>query len=110
PADSYLAPAPGEASSNSPGGGAPAGPAIVNVGPRFDELYPAVRNAAVTNLGDAAAGAAVDAKWWRERGQADALKAGDVSHFLADVDFAKLAAGTRDDSGVPTAGPINRIL
>jgi hypothetical protein len=33
-----------------------------------------------------------------------------VTAFAAEVDFGKLAAGTTDDSGVPTTGPMNRIL
>jgi pimeloyl-ACP methyl ester carboxylesterase len=33
-----------------------------------------------------------------------------VSPFSADVDFGKLAAKARDDSGVPRTGPIDRIL
>jgi hypothetical protein len=61
-------------------------------------------------IGDAAAGAAVDGAWWRERAQADALRVGDISRFHAEVDFGKLAAGADDDSGVPKAGPMNRIF
>src|SRR5205823_12236544 len=39
-AGSYLAPAPGQATADTPGGGgAPSGAAIVNVGPRFDEPW-----------------------------------------------------------------------
>ena len=51
-----------------------------------------------------------DGAWWRERAQGDALATGDVGAFFAEVDFAKLAAGTRDDSGVPKDGHLNRIL
>src|SRR5207253_1347257 len=65
---------------------------------------------ASAELLDAAAGGAVQAAWWRERAQADALRLGGVSGFSADVDFAKLAAGADDDSGVPKTGPIDRIL
>ncbi len=42
--------------------------------------------------------------------QARALTLGDVSPFSADVDFAKLRAGTTDDSAVPTSGSIDRIF
>lgn len=48
--------------------------------------------------------------WWRDREQAAALAAGDISEFDADVDFGKLAANVTDDSGVPATGPFDRIL
>ena len=50
-----------------------------------------------------------DPTWWRDRRQGSALRTGDLSSFRADVDFGKLAAGTNDESGVPTKGSINRI-
>lgn len=104
----YLAP--GERPSETQPGGGP-GPAIVNVGPRFDEPWPDVDNpAGPYSMGDAAAGGVVQAAWWRERKQADALRLGDVSAFSAEIDFAKLAAGTDDDSGIPRSGYMSRIL
>src|SRR4051794_17741112 len=109
-ANAYLAPGGGSAGADTPGGAAPTGAAIVNVGPRFNEPLPDVRQVPTLTLADAAAGGMVQAAWWRERAQADALRLGDVSGFSADVDFAKLAAGTDDDSGVPKTGPIDRIL
>jgi hypothetical protein len=110
-AGSYLAPAGGSATADTPGGGgAPSNAAIVNVGPRLNEPYPDAANPPSATLADSAAAAAVAARWWRERNQADALRLGDVSQFHADVDFAKLAAGTDDESGVPKTGPIDRIL
>ncbi|MEA2271726.1 MAG: hypothetical protein QOI98_434, partial [Solirubrobacteraceae bacterium] len=110
-AGSYLAPAAGSATQSTPGGAAPTRAAIVNVGPRFSEAFPEVSQyGAGVTIGDAAVGGTVQSAWWRERGQADALRLGDVSAFHADVDFAKLAAGTEDDSAVPKTGPINRIL
>src|SRR5262249_50198980 len=63
-----------------------------------------------STFADGAVTVKADAAWWRERAQADALEAGDVSAFAADVDFAKLAAGARDDGGVPRTGWIDRIL
>ena len=53
--------------------------------------------------------------WWRDRAQGTALANGDLSPFHADVDFAKLDAGVTDDmhgkpQGVPTSGPMDRIL
>jgi hypothetical protein len=110
PANAYLAPAPGGATASTPGGAAPSRAAIVNVGPRFDEPLPQAGSATAYTLGDAAVEAAAKASWWRELAQAGALRTGDVSAFSADVDFAKLAAGTFDDSGVPKTGPIDRIL
>jgi len=47
---------------------------------------------------------------WRECSQASALAANDISAFHDDVDFAKLAAGSTDMSGVPVTGPIDRIF
>ena len=109
-AGGYLKPA-AEATATRPGGAAPSGAALFNVGPRFDEPHPRPSEfGAGYTIGDAAAGAAVQAAWWRERVQADALRIGDVTPLAAEVDFAKLAAGTDDDSGVPKTGPMNRIL
>lgn len=91
----YLTPAP-RASATQPGGAAPSGAALFNVAFRFDEPMPDVNQAgAGATIGDAAAGAAVQAAWWRERAQADALTVGDVSRFGVDVSFAKLAPRTR---------------
>lgn len=109
-AGGYLKPA-AEATATRPGGATPQGVALFNVGPRFAEPLPKVSEfGAGYTIGDAAAGAAVQASWWREKAQADALRLGDVSGFSAEVDFAKLAARSNDDSGVPSTGPMNRIL
>jgi hypothetical protein len=109
--NSYLAPSIGEATATTPGGGSPLGAAIVNVGPRLDEPMPAITEPYPPfTIGDAAAGGMVQAHWWRERAQADALLLGDVSGFVAQVDFGKLAVGVDDDSAVPKTGPLNRIL
>jgi hypothetical protein len=107
----YLKPSPGPHSATAPGGGAPTGAAIVNVGPRFDEPWPDVRllNGGVT-IADAAAGAAVEAAWWRDRQQSEQLALGDVSPFFANVDFGKLAARADDDGGVPKTGVLDRIM
>ena len=109
-AGSYLAPAHGSATATTPGGATPTAAAIVNVGPRLNEPYPDEAHPSTFTLADSAVGAAVQARWWRERAQADALRLGDVSPFFANVNFAKLAARVNDDSGVPKTGPINRIL
>ena len=91
----YLAPA-ASRSTSVPGGAAPGAPALFNVAFRTDEPLPDVSNAfAGVTIGDSAAGAKVDATWWRERAQAAALAAGDISSFSAQVDFAKLGAKVR---------------
>ena len=109
-AGSYLAPGP-RRSATSPGGAAPSRAALYNVAFRFEEPMPDVDNPAVGwTIADAAAGAAVQATWWREKAQAEALRLGDISAFFAEVDFAKLADGADDDSQVPKSGPMNRIL
>jgi pimeloyl-ACP methyl ester carboxylesterase len=103
----YLAPQPGPASATTPGGGSPRGVAIVNVGPRFNEPMPTFAGA---TMADTAVGGLALAPWWRDRQQSEQLTQGDVTPFAADVDFGKLARGVRDDSGIPTSGPMNRIL
>jgi pimeloyl-ACP methyl ester carboxylesterase len=111
--NAYLAPSPGAPSETAPGGGSPAGTAIVNVGPRTnkqeDMPQPSQYGGGAT-IGDAAAGAAVQGAWWREKQQATALTTGDVSAFSAEVDFGRLLKGTDDDSGVPKTGALDRIL
>ena len=87
----YLVPG-ARATATNPGGAGPSGAALFNVAFRFDEPMPDVRQAGLgVTVADAAAGAAVQAAWWRERAQADALALGDVSRFFTLVDFAKLA-------------------
>jgi hypothetical protein len=110
-AGAYLRPSGSEATAARPGGAAPSGSALFNVGPRFDEPLPDVSQyGAGYTIGDAAVGAAVQAAWWREYAQANALRTGDAGPFFAVVDFDKLARGVHDDSTVPTTGPLNRIL
>ncbi|MFL5868034.1 MAG: glucodextranase DOMON-like domain-containing protein, partial [Thermoleophilaceae bacterium] len=110
-AGSYLAPQVGPASSTRPGGGAASGAALFNLAFRFDEPLPKINSPGVANtIAEGSVGEAKDATWWRERAQAEALASGDVSHFFANVDFAKLAARTDDDSRVPKSGPMDRIL
>ncbi len=53
--------------------------------------------------------AIVNAAWWRDRAQGNALAAGDISEFFATVDFDKLARRVRDDSAVPKTGAMDRI-
>ena len=47
---------------------------------------------------------------WRDCLQAAALASNDISSLHEDVDFAKLAGGVTDRSGVPVTGSIDRIL
>jgi hypothetical protein len=96
----YRVPGPAR-SATAPGGGTGAGAAFFNVAFRAAEPLPEIANAAAT---------AATPAWWRDRAQAEALAAGDISAFHADVDFAKLAAGAGDERGVPRTGVLDRIL
>ena len=109
-AQQYLQPSV-TASATQPGGAAPSMAALFNLAFRYHEPFPdyTVLGAALTTV-DAAAAAIVEAKWWREFDQAAALQLGDVSAFFAEVDFAKLAARTSDESAVPSTGPLVRIF
>lgn len=105
--DSYLRPALGSATAATPGGGNALGTAIVNVGPRRHEPWPLIAGA---TMADTAVGVQATSAFWRERQQATSLAIGDVSPFTAAVDFGKLHDRVSDATGVPTTGPINRIL
>ena len=109
-AGTYLQPASGTATETTPGGASPNGAALFNVAFRASEPMPEMQPGVGRTFGDAAAGAKAQGHWWRERAQADALRAGDVSAFFADVDFGKLRSGTTDEAGVPKSGHMNRIL
>jgi hypothetical protein len=58
----------------------------------------------------AESGAITNPAWWRDQQQGAALAAGDISPLFANVDFAKLTAGTTDNSQIPLSGPMDRIL
>jgi hypothetical protein len=105
-AKAYIQPA-NEATQTQPGGaGGLSDPtALFNVAFRFDEPLPIVNDPS----------ALVDTAWWREKAQGAALADNDISPFFAQVDFKKLRKRTTDrmkdePTGVPTTGPINRIL
>jgi hypothetical protein len=51
-----------------------------------------------------------DPAWWRDRDQGNALATGSLKPFHAKVDFGKLEAGVTNNRGVPTSGPMDRIL
>jgi predicted esterase len=91
------------ADATHPGGAgtATSPPAFFNVAFRTAEPLPSVT---------AGLGAVADAAWWRDQSQGTALAAGDISPFFANVSFAKLAKEVTDNSGVPTTGPIDRIV
>ncbi|HEX8084187.1 MAG TPA: hypothetical protein VF529_07840 [Solirubrobacteraceae bacterium] len=109
--DAYLAPNPGRASATTPGGGSPSESGLFNLAFRTNEPIPKISEPGAANtIVEGGAGVKADGSWWRERAQGDALATGDVSAFFAEVDFAKLAAGADDDSGVPRDGHLNRIL
>jgi putative esterase len=101
----YLAPGPG-ATATAPGGaGGLATPsALFNVAFRAQEPFQGPDFSVLT-----------DATWWRDRLQAQALSANDISRFSVQVDFGKLGARVDDDmpgqlGGVPQNGPMDRIL
>ena len=96
----YLLPAP-TADETTPGGGASGAPAaFFNVAFRRDEPFPAP-----TDNADAI----INAAWWRDRAQGNALAGGDISQFFAKVRFGKLARRVRDNRRVPKTGPMDRI-
>ncbi|HWF53339.1 MAG TPA: hypothetical protein VG223_01865 [Solirubrobacteraceae bacterium] len=91
------------ATATMPGGGGlalhPA--AFFNVAFRTGEPMPSVEQSTT---------AVLDASWWREKEQGAALAAGNISDLYAEVDFAKLWKKVTDNSGIPTTGPIDRIM
>jgi hypothetical protein len=106
----YLKPA-AIASAATPGGTGPGGAALFNLAFRHDEPMTDLSMYGLgVSMADAAAGGILQARFWRERQQADALASGDVSTDVDIVDFAKLAAKTDDESAVPQTGPMDRIF
>ena len=101
-ANAYLKPA-ANSNETTPGGasGLATPPAFFNVAFRRNDQEPQPPHASPELL--------TDPSWWRDRAQAEALEAGDITPFRAEVDFGKLAAGTNDDGGVPQTGALNRI-
>jgi len=105
---SYLLPG-AVASATQPGGAGTDStpPAFFDVAFRFNSQEPVP---STPNPGNEA-----NPAYWRESAQAQALAAGDISRFHAEVDFAKLKAKTEDDmdgqpTGVPVSGVFDRIL
>ncbi|MCW2990262.1 MAG: putative penicillin acylase, partial [Solirubrobacterales bacterium] len=106
----YLTPGP-SASATAPGGAAPSGAALFNMAFRTNEPVPHIYDPGTANtIAEGHVGVVQDAAYWRERRQADLLASGDVTPLSARVNFAKLAKGADDESGVPQAGHIDRIF
>jgi hypothetical protein len=105
---SYLLPGAVAGPSVPGGAGAEtAPPAFFDVGFRFNAQEPLP--------GTPGPSTQTSPAWWRESAQAQALAAGDISRFHAEVDFAKLKAKANDDmpgtaTGVPQTGVFDRIL
>jgi hypothetical protein len=109
-ANRYLKPGP-VASAGQPGGAATDGAALFNMAFRRNEPVPKIYQPGIANtIVEGGVLVAQDASWWRERRQADVLASGDVSAFSADIDFAKLAAASNDESAVPHTGHFDRIM
>ena len=103
-AGAYLLPQQSQDATHPGGaGGAIAPAAFFNVGFRTNAQEPMPKPSDVAST-------ASTPSWWRDQAQGAALAAGDISPFHADVDFGKLAAGITDNSGVPSTGPMDRIL
>ncbi len=106
--NSYLLPTTTRSATQPGGAGAVANPpAFFDVAFRFNSQEPLP--------GKPGAETSANPAWWREAAQAQALAAGDISSFHAEVDFAKLHAKTNDDmpgapTGVPQTGVFDRIL
>jgi pimeloyl-ACP methyl ester carboxylesterase len=104
----YLLPA-AERTETQPGGAGSAAnpPAFYDVAFRFNSQEPVPG----TPENESSANPA----WWRERAQAEALAAGDISQFHVVVDFRKLKGSktieqANTPTGIPTTGAFDRIL
>lgn len=108
-ANTYLVPG-ATASTTKPGGASSTKAAIFNLAFRTDEPLADLSAGSFNNTTDGPPAVKQGAQFWRERGQADVLRTGDVSSLSADVDFAKLAGLVVDDTAVPKTGHIDRIF
>lgn len=100
--DRYLIPQVAADATHPGGAGALVAPsAFFNVAFRTHEPLPDVSHPVSV---------VTDPAWWRDHDQGHALAAGDISPFFAEVDFGRLEAGVDDESGVPTSGPMDRIV
>ena len=108
-ANAYLIPGTA-ADATTPGGaqGLSNPTAFFNVAFRYPEPWPDLSV-------DGGVDAVTNPAWWRDKAQAAALAAGDLTKFHANVDFGKLARGKSDlgrskQWGVPRSGPMDRIF
>ena len=109
-AGTYLQPG-ASATATTPGGEPGGGPALFNMAFRTDEPVPHISYPGIANsIVEGHVAVEEDGSYWRERRQGDVLASRDVTPFSASVDFAKLAAGVDDESGVPQTGHIDRIF
>ena len=120
-AGAYVTPE-GSPSATRPGGrGAlPAPPAFFDVAFRFEQSDDAAGPKAFEEplpslSANSGTQSVADPRFWRDKAQAAALNAGDISPFFAEVDFGRLLDGASDEMadqprGVPTVGVFNRIL
>ncbi len=106
--NSYLLPG-FEASTTKPGGAGelPDPPAFFDVAFRFNDQEPVP--------GTPGPETTANPRWWREAAQSQALAAGEISEFHAEVNFAKLLAKEDDEmanepTGVPKTGYFDRIM
>jgi hypothetical protein len=105
--DRYLTPGDSSSASQPGGAGGLTNPtAFFNAAFRYDEpwQHPYPPDSVFSNPA-----------WWRDREQGADLKAGTLTPFHARVDFGKLEDGVDDEltgrrDGVPTRGPMDRIL
>lgn len=106
----YLVPG-ATATATTPGGAAPSRAALFDLAFRGNEPFPDWQLMGLTwTMGDSAAMEKVTPCFWRECDQAQALAAGDVSSFYADVDFGKLLSRQTDTTGIPQSGAMDRIF
>ena len=120
-AGEYLTPE-GSRTATRPGGRGPlpAPPAFFDVAFRFEQADdgadPAPYEEPMPSLSaDNGSQSLSDPRFWRDKAQAAALNAGDISPFFSEVDFGRLLDGAGDEMadrprGVPTVGAFNRIL
>jgi hypothetical protein len=103
-ANKYLVPQAASTATTPGGAGGLTNPAaFFNVAFRSAEPSPVMGATGLVQTGD-------DPAWWRDRAQAVALTAGDISNLYAAVDFGKLVHRVTDESNVPQTGAMDRIL
>jgi len=98
----YLLPQASADATHPGGAGTDTSPsAFFNVAFRTSEPLPSVTDGPE---------AVLNAAWWRDRAQGNALAGHDISQFFSNVNFSKLARKVHDDSAIPRTGAMDRIL